>query len=91
MATYVNLRATQVEIYDGLVAQSDSGWPNTNFDLLSALDYVGRLLPAGFYYKTFMWPRSFWNWYERNIRRMSGLGRAPSVADKDKYEKFNEH
>ena len=86
-----NLRATQVEIYEGLIAQTNSGWPSLNFDLLSIFDYFGKILPAGFYYKTFMWPRFLWNWYEKNIRKMSGLGRAPSIRDKDKYEKLNAH
>ncbi|MGA0343345.1 MAG: 2Fe-2S iron-sulfur cluster-binding protein, partial [Arenicellales bacterium] len=55
-----NLRATQVELYDGLVAATVSGWPSLTFDLGSINNILSRLLPAGFYYKTFMWPRRAW-------------------------------
>ena len=44
------------------------------------------LLPAGFYYKTFMWPAGAWHrLYEPLIRRTAGLGRAPKAADPDHY------
>ncbi len=42
------------------------------------------LLPAGFYYKTFKWPN--WHLFEPAIRRMAGLGRAPTAPDADHYE-----
>jgi sarcosine oxidase subunit alpha len=41
---------------------------------------------AGFYYKTFMWPKSFWNKvYEPFIRGAAGLGKSPSEPDPDTY------
>ena len=52
-----NLRATQVELYDGLTAESQNRWPSLAFDLAAANDLIAPLIPAGFYYKTFMWPR----------------------------------
>ena len=55
-----NLRATQVEIYDGLEAFSQNAWPNLRFDALAVNDLLSPFLSAGFYYKTFMWPKSFW-------------------------------
>jgi len=81
-----NLRATQVELYDGLVAISQNRYPSLRFDIGSAANLVSRLLPAGFYYKTFMWPASFWKRvYEPVIRAAAGLGRAPVDADPDRY------
>ena len=81
-----NLRATQVEIYDGLEAISQNRYPSLQFDIGSAANLVSRLLPAGFYYKTFMWPASFWKRvYEPMIRAVAGLGRAPVDADPDRY------
>lgn len=53
-----NLRATQVELYDGLVAVSQNRWPSLRFDLGRLTELFSPLLSAGFYYKTFMWPRS---------------------------------
>ena len=55
-----NLRATQVELYDGLLARSQNRWPSLRFDFGAVNDGLSPLFPAGFYYKTFMWPRAFW-------------------------------
>lgn len=81
-----NLRATQVELYDGLDAQSQNRWPSLAFDLGATNNLISAFLPAGFYYKTFMWPRAAWKKiYEPMIRRAAGLGRAPELADPDRY------
>jgi len=81
-----NLRATQVELYDGLVARSQNRYPSLRFDLGALAGLAAPLLSAGFYYKTFMWPRSFWHrLYEPAIRRAAGLGRAPTASDPDRY------
>jgi sarcosine oxidase subunit alpha len=81
-----NLRATEVELYDGLEAHSQNRWPSLAFDVGAISDLLAPLLPAGFYYKTFMWPRRAWKTlYEPYIRAAAGLGRAPSEADPDRY------
>ena len=81
-----NLRATQVELYEGLEAHSQNRWPSLAFDLGAINDLLSPLIPAGFYYKTFMWPRSAWRaLYEPYIRAAAGLGRAPAQADPDRY------
>lgn len=83
-----NTRATVVELYDGLVAASQNRWPTLAFDIMAANAVFGSVLSAGFYYKTFMWPASFWEKvYEPLIRRAAGLGRAADIADPDHYEK----
>jgi len=86
-----NLRATQVEIYDGLIARTVSGWPSLKFDVGAVNNLVSRLLPAGFYYKTFMWPRRAWMRYEHFIRKAAGLGRTPEKPDPDRYDKRHAH
>ncbi|MBK8742680.1 MAG: (2Fe-2S)-binding protein [Betaproteobacteria bacterium] len=78
-----NARATQVELYADLVATSQNCWPSLRFDLQSGFDAVHRLIPAGFYYKTFIWPR--WSLYEGAIRRSAGLGMAQNLRDPDVY------
>ena len=84
--TEPNMRATQIELYDGLSAASQNCWPSVACDIGSINNLVSRLLPAGFYYKTFMWPPSLWMTYERLIRRAAGMGRAPNANDPDHYE-----
>lgn len=86
-----NLRATQVELYDGLVAESQNRWPTLAYDFGAVNGLFSPLLVAGFYYKTFMGPRllgSNWAWhkiYEPLIRRAAGLGKAPTQPDPDRY------
>ncbi len=81
-----NLRATEVALYDGLVARSQNRAPALSFDLGRINDFFAPLLSAGFYYKTFMWPRRAWRMlYEPLIRRAAGLGRAPEAPDPDRY------
>mgnify|MGYP001824313197 CR=1 FL=1 len=89
--TEPNLRATQVELYDGLVAKTTKGWPNVRWDIGSINDVFARVFGAGFYYKTFMYPRAWWKHYERLIRAAAGFGRAPVAADPDEYEHYNAH
>jgi sarcosine oxidase subunit alpha len=85
-----NLRATHVELYEGLCAASQNRWPSLAFDIGAVTDRFAALVPAGFYYKTFMGPRwlGLLPWkrlFEPAIRRAAGLGRAPSLPDLDRY------
>jgi sarcosine oxidase, subunit alpha len=90
--TEPNLRATQIELYEGLIASSQNVWPSVEFDLGAVNDLFSKLFVAGFYYKTFMHPKSFWmTVYEPLIRRAAGLGRAPKEPDQDIYDKMHAH
>jgi sarcosine oxidase subunit alpha len=81
-----NLRATQVELYEGLQAHSQNRWPSLAFDVGAINDLIAPFIPAGFYYKTFMWPKGAWrSFYEPRIRAAAGLGRAPTLPDPDRY------
>jgi sarcosine oxidase, subunit alpha len=84
--TEPNVRATEIEIYEGLEATSQNCWPSVNFDIGGINNFMSPLLPAGFYYKTFMWPASFWEKYEIAIRYSAGLGKSPTKPDPDIYE-----
>ncbi|SDW23407.1 sarcosine oxidase subunit alpha [Ruegeria halocynthiae] len=82
-----NVRATMQEIYPGLDARSQNRWPSLNFDVMGINDLAAPFLGAGFYYKTFMWPKSFWEkLYEPVIRRAAGLGALSGEDNPDKYE-----
>ena len=87
-----NTKATTVELYDGLDANSQNRWPSLRYDVLSVNQLFSPIFVAGFYYKTFMWPAKFWEAiYEPAIRRAAGLGRAAGVADPDHYDKAWAH
>ena len=87
-----NLKATQVELYDGLVAVSQNRFPSLKLDVGEINSVLSRFFPAGFYYKTFMWPASFWMMYEHIIRHAAGLGKAgDDHKDPDRYEKRHAH
>jgi methylglutamate dehydrogenase subunit C len=86
-----NTRATMVEIFDGLTANSQNRFPTLKYDLLAINSVLSPFLAAGFYYKTFMWPAKFWERvYEPLIRRAAGLGRNAGLPDPDTYEKTTE-
>ncbi|GGA98752.1 sarcosine oxidase subunit alpha [Brucella endophytica] len=81
-----NVRATVQEVYDGLKAVSQNRWPSLGFDIGAINDLASPLFSAGFYYKTFMWPRMAWKrLYEPTIRAAAGLGVAPQESDPDHY------
>ncbi|MDA0676271.1 MAG: 2Fe-2S iron-sulfur cluster-binding protein, partial [Proteobacteria bacterium] len=84
--TEPNLRATQVELFDGLEAQSQNRWPSLGFDLGAINGMFSRFMPAGFYYKTFLRPAWAWPFYERLIRKAAGMGRAGIDPDPDRYD-----
>ncbi|MDO1582143.1 sarcosine oxidase subunit alpha family protein [Rhizobium oryzicola] len=87
-----NTRATVAELYEGLSAQSQNRWPSLSFDIGAINGALSPFIGAGFYYKTFMWPKSFWEKvYEPLIRRAAGLGRAAMEADPDTYDKCWAH
>ncbi len=84
--TEPNIRATEVELYEGLEASSQNCWPSVNFDIGAMNNFLSRIFPAGFYYKTFKWPPSMWLFYEHFIRKAAGLGQSPTAKNPDRYE-----
>ncbi|MDX0321819.1 sarcosine oxidase subunit alpha family protein [Sinorhizobium meliloti] len=83
-----NTLATTVELFEGLEARSQNRWPSLDFDAMAVNDLLSPLFTAGFYYKTFMWPKSFWEKvYEPAIRKAAGLGSISMQADPDTYDR----
>jgi sarcosine oxidase subunit alpha len=84
-----NARVTTTELFEGLTAKSQNHFPSLEFDVGVLNNYAARLLPAGFYYKTFIHPRAAWKHvFEPIIRKSAGLGAAPTEKDDDIYEHF---
>ncbi len=86
-----NVRATLAPLCAGMEIRPQSGWPSLDFDAGALLSAAGRMLPAGFYYKTFMWPPQLWTTYEKVIRRAASAARAPQQADEDSYAHRHAH
>jgi sarcosine oxidase subunit alpha len=84
--TEPNIRATQIEIFEGFEAKSQNCWPSVNFDVGEINNLFSPFIPAGFYYKTFMWPANLWKKYEYFIRKAAGLGVSPTKRDPDLYD-----
>ncbi len=81
-----NVRAPVQELYDGLEAESQNRWPSLSFDVGAVNNFASPMFSAGFYYKTFMWPKAAWKrLYEPNIRAAAGLGKSPDQPDPDHY------
>ena len=90
--TEPNALATEIELVEGLEAKSQNCWPSVSFDFGAINNLLNKFFPAGFYYKTFMWPKNFWyKIYEPIIRKAAGLGIAPLKPDPDRYEQKFEY
>ena len=82
-----NVNATEFELVEGIEATSQNCWPSVEFDVGAINNFLNKFFPAGFYYKTFMWPKSFWyKIYEPFIRKAAGLGVASIEKDKERYD-----
>lgn len=86
-STVPNARMTEVALVNGMSAQSIHAKPSIEFDLGTVNSLFSRLIPAGFYYKTFMASQKAWHFFEHHIRKASGLGESPREADPDRYDK----
>lgn len=84
-------KAGQVELYEGLIATSTTGWPSLGFDLKSILGRFNTFMPPGFYYKTFMKPAKLWPFYEGFIRQAAGYGKSPVDPDPEFYDHLHHH
>ena len=87
-----NIRATMQEAFDGLEVTSQNRWPSLSADILAVNDLLAPFIGPGFYYKTFMWPRGFWErLYEPIIRRAAGMGALSGQSDTSQNDKAYAH
>lgn len=82
-----NVRSCRRAVEDGMEVRSQNAWPSLRFDVLSLIQIIGRFLPAGFYYKTFMRPKALWPLFERLLRGVSGLGAVEPASTRRSYAK----
>jgi sarcosine oxidase subunit alpha len=69
-----NVRAAHRRVEDGMRVSSQNTWPSLRFDVKAANQLIGRFLPPGFYYKTFMRPERLWPAYEKVLARFAHAG-----------------
>jgi len=90
-----NVRAAHRLVDPGMDVRAQDAWPSLGFDVKAANQLVGRFLPAGFYYKTFMRPQPLWPAYERVLRRFSHGGVVspdpPAESRLREYDKRHAH
>jgi sarcosine oxidase subunit alpha len=86
-----SVRACRRPVSDGMSVRSQNRWPSLERDVMSLVQLVGRFLPAGFYYKTFMRPRALWPTYEELLRRAAGLGQIEPDATSVYSDKVYRH
>ncbi|MEK1930197.1 MAG: sarcosine oxidase subunit alpha family protein, partial [Pararhizobium sp.] len=87
-----NVRATVQEVFDGMKVISQNRWPSLAFDVGAVNNLLSPFFAAGFYYKTFMWPKQAWKHvYEPQIRAAAGLGVSPTEDDTDHYSSRYAH
>ena len=85
-----NQPATVIPLREGLDAFSINCWPSPDIDVMAVNQLFAKLIPAAFYYKTFMWPN--WHLFEPSIRKAAGLANAPDkLVHKGHYEIRNAH
>ena len=87
-----NVRACTERVREGMRVRHQNAWPSLDRDLFSVLDRLDRLMPVGFYYKTFHRPKLFWTLAQPVIRRVAGLGvlETESVPE-SRYQHRNLH
>lgn len=89
-----NTRATVIELYEGLVAESQNRGGSLRNDPQRINNLFKNFLPAGFYYKTFMGPfrnTRIWMFFEAFIRKAAGMGKASTLPDPDHYDCMSRH
>ncbi|MBI4501170.1 MAG: (2Fe-2S)-binding protein [Gemmatimonadetes bacterium] len=85
------MRACCTPAQPGQRVRRDMGWPSASFDVFSVFWLLRWLLPVGFYYKTFLHPRSLWPVMDKLIRRVAGLGEVPRDLPHVHRETWHHH
>lgn len=82
-----NVRACIEPVRDGMAVRGQNAWPSVRRDFLSVFDHLDRVLPVGFYYKTFIRPRFLWPVYEHVLRHLAGLGKVDIGSKPDLHQR----
>ena len=88
-----NVAADRTPISTGLRVSAQNVNGSLERDRDAIIDRLGRFLPVGFYYRTFMGPRrdSWLKFWEPMIRRKAGLGVVDTTAPHRHFDKTHLH
>ncbi|HEV8716572.1 MAG TPA: 2Fe-2S iron-sulfur cluster-binding protein, partial [Candidatus Binatia bacterium] len=87
-----NVRTCLEPVREGMRVHRQNAWPSLRWDALAVIDKLDRLLPIGFYYKTFIQPRFAWPLAEQVLRRIAGLGKVdPQAQAREGYDHQYQH
>ena len=86
-----NVRGAHRLAKAGMDVKAQNAWPSLTFDLKSINRLMARFMAPGFYYKTFMWPRRWWPFYERILRRFIAGGEIDPRTEHGYYDKRYAH
>lgn len=79
-----NVRVCAQPARAGLHVEAQNTLFSLDWDWMAVTDKLGGpFTPPGFYYKTFIRPRSFWPLYEKFLRHAAGLGKLREDATRD--------
>ena len=82
-----NARACLRPVERGLAVRAQNVWPSLERDMMALTALGERFMPVGFYYKTFIHPKSLWPTYEHILRHAAGLGEVYPDTTPDRYDK----
>ncbi|MER9404092.1 2Fe-2S iron-sulfur cluster-binding protein [Mesorhizobium caraganae] len=88
-----NVAADRTPVSEGLQVRAQNVNGSLARDRDAIIDRLGRFLPVGFYYRTFMGPRrdSWLKFWEPIIRRKAGLGIVDTKAAQRHFDKSHLH
>lgn len=85
-----NVRASTRLVESGQNIKPQNVMPALDADLMALTVLGSRLLPVGFYYKTFIRPATMWPTYEKMLRNLAGLGYVTLEEPTTYYDKTYE-
>jgi sarcosine oxidase subunit alpha len=86
-----NVRGAHRRVEAGMRVSAQNAWPSLRFDVKALNQALGRFLPPGFYYKTFIRPARLWPAYEAVLKRFAAGGRVGTEPPAEAYDQRYAH
>ncbi len=86
-----NVRGAHRRVEAGMAVRAQNVWPSLRYDVMALNQAMTRMLPPGFYYKTFMAPRALWPAYQMVLRRFAPGGVVTNTRTDAYFDKRYAH